>query len=126
MYKGAPSLSFIVTALPSSNEYAHGAGIILDSTYSVVNEISHYPNNSQLNMHELQIDGSTALFIHDPPVRHPDSSEHKWGFEDSGFVEIDLSSMKVVFAWDSSQHILRNTSTRPRPPANSYGAWDWL
>ncbi|EME44320.1 hypothetical protein DOTSEDRAFT_24386 [Dothistroma septosporum NZE10] len=127
-FQGKSALSFIVTARSSSSVYPHGAGIVLDSSYSQQRATPDLLNGTKLNMHEFDIrdNGSTTLLIHDMPIRHLEHSEHKWGFADSGFLELDLTHEQVKFEWDAAEHLDRNTSTQAQPDPNAYAAWDWL
>lgn len=130
MYHGAHALSFIVTGRTSSTIYPHGAALIIDDTYSIVEEVFTPIPGTSINMHEFKVedDGSTALLLYDSPLQWPetDNPYHQWAFVDSGFAEIDLASKAPRFMWNSSDHIALTTSTKPQPGFKDRSVWDWM
>lgn len=128
MYNGAPALSFAVSPHPGQEVYPSGAGIILDSTYTILTAVTDTPKNAKFDIHEFRVndEDSTGLFIYNPPIRHSAESSQDLRFGDLGFAEIHLPTRELLFEWEASQHILRNTSTKPRPSGTSHGIWDWL
>lgn len=120
-YQGKQALSFIVTKAWRSEGHHPVSGVILDDTYSLIEELPSVVRNTELNIHEFRVNpyDSTAVFIYDEETVEASSPL------DSGFAEIDIPTRELTFQWNASQHIVRNSSVRVQP-AHDHGNWDWL
>ncbi|RFU33836.1 hypothetical protein B7463_g2515, partial [Scytalidium lignicola] len=129
---GTSHLSLILAENGERDMDLRGAGIIMDSQYTVQQKV-HMPDSSNFNMHEFNVieDGHSALVITWVPKwqslePQQDTARYAW-VANSGFQEIDLRTNKVIFDWNSLDHIDVSTSrSLTAGGATSQQAWDWI
>ncbi|KAH8805158.1 ASST-domain-containing protein [Xylogone sp. PMI_703] len=110
-----------------------GAGLILDSHYTVQQKVHDVSASSAFNMHEFNIveDGRTALIITWIPRWNnldPDLEHGRWAWTvDNGFREVDLQTNKVLFDWHPLDHIDVSASKETaRGDSSAQNPWDWI
>ena len=107
-----------------------GEGIILDPSYSVEKRVRVAGGDGGFNMHEFQVinDGRTVLaetgdrkLVDFPKF----GLGHGSGYISDGiFMEIDLTTDKEVFKWQSIDHVSPNESYTEQTAFDK--AWDYL
>ena len=131
-YNSSFSLSSIFL---SSGDGGKGQGIIMDSSYTVVNNISVPKLIRNFNMHELKLihDGKSALHILGRP-EHVEldktlgSGQETGWILNMGFQEIDTGTGEIRFQWWAYPEVQPQESkveiyALDGPPPK---AWNWL
>lgn len=112
-YQGTPHLCFVDAA--QFNGYARGHGVILDSTYTIVREVSSGNNQPGLDQHEFRIqDGSSSVLATIYKQIPYNGSEYgmanvTW-LSIGIFQEIDVATGNVLFEWQTIDHVPINQS----------------
>lgn len=111
MVKNEPMLT---ANLPE--DFHHGYGVIMDSSYNIVKKVDSVGNNAGPNMHDFNLidNGKSALMLtteepEDTPVNLPwYNGTCKVKFQ--GFKEVDVDTGRVIFEWNDKGHISVNES----------------
>ena len=130
------TLTFILGGDDHDIDQPGGAGIVLDSTYTIQQRVHVKGGTGTMNMHEFSTvnDGKNALLI--AFKNHLFDSRGAEGLKpdfvgwvvDLGFLEIDIATQRVLFEWWASDHVNPTESTVHMPPMPGSGsrAWDYL
>jgi hypothetical protein len=129
---GASHLSLIMNKNDVRDADLKGAGVIMDSHYTIQQKV-YVQDSPDFNMHEFNIieDGHTALAITWIPTWYnlePEQEKSRYAWvANNGFQEIDLRTNEVLFDWHSLDHINTSASKIPVRRGSSYQqAWDWM
>lgn len=104
---------------------------MLNSNYEIVREINPLRGSGYPDMHEFRIidnSRSALMIVHQQTNRQifrPGTSSSLRSILNSGFVEIDLESEKVVFEWWALDHV-DPTESLEHVPNRLDATWDWL
>ena len=107
---GSDVLTFIMGPDRRLANNPNGGGIILNTSYQVLDAVNLTQTETGLDIHEFQVmNGNTSLSTCQQPLAVDVSS---LGFPsttasilDTGFREIELSTGKVLFEWWPSDHL---------------------
>ena len=113
----------------------HDQGVILDSSYEMLDSFQSARGSYSWNMHEFKIidNGRRALYLDGAPYFANDmavgneSLPTGWVY-DIGFREMDLVTKRNVFEWWALDHdVLVSDSSEPGAPGGTpYQAFDYL
>ena len=135
-YQGSPHLCFVDAALHGG--YARGHGVILDSTYSIVSNVTSGNSQPGLDLHEFRMkDGASSVIA--TIYKQIPYNGSQYGMPDVTwlsigiFQEIDVPTGKVLFEWQTIDHVpisqsyvLPNTTDISGDGKTQDTAWDYL
>ncbi|KAF2084088.1 hypothetical protein K490DRAFT_49964, partial [Saccharata proteae CBS 121410] len=130
-YEGQKYLSMNVAW---GEKYMWGAGLVLDESYNVVQEVSMSENTDSFNQHEFNVinNGKTALYVTQEGKNTEGAciglGESKTYANTNGFREVEIASKSTIFDWNSLDHIPLNESSYewPSSPDRWSPGWDYL
>ncbi|PLN86507.1 ASST-domain-containing protein [Aspergillus taichungensis] len=116
------------------DDSTRGRAAIMNSHYEIEQEIMRLEDNYEFNIHEFNVldGGKSALACVYRSKELPLDDVGRPGvtsfFMTGGFVEWDLTTKEIVFAWDSADHLAIHESVKfdPNNPAGGPPGWDYV
>ena len=135
----APCMTFILKKDLRRHKLHGGAGILMDTSYTVQGIIEETAGNEMMNMHEFTTtEQGTALMVTFRSAFHKvietmEQSEHDqdrisgW-VGNNGFREVDLATGDIIFEWWALNHVDPYDSlvSHEHMPGAEHSPWDFF